>query len=210
MQNYTCAPDAIESVNEAILLSPVGKHWLVKNDPIVDSVKRILDWRMKNQFAWNHHLRTELWDLLCGKFPSTMTPRGTIRASVDEAIEHLSRIDPLWVLLETKCQHCEKSMGTVKHALESPLFLSTVNADSSDLQELLPELVSRYIKTLIGPQTRLKCDSCGGRGVKPPMSSNIKIYWPKVLFLWLNILLHDKQNVKCGLMETINIREALK
>ena len=204
-QNFTCAVDAIEGMIEAILLSPAGKHWLEKNDQLVRSVNKILNWRMENQFGWNHSLRTELWDLLCNMFPSQFTPRGTIQATVDEAIEHLSKVDPLWILYQMECKHCHTSMGTVKHSFERPVFLSTLNVDSTDLEELLPELVCRYLKSIIGPLRLLKCDSCGGIGVKEPSQSKIDIYWPKILFLWLNILMHDKQNVKCGIKECLLI-----
>ena len=78
------------------------------------------------------------------------------------------------------------------------------------MNELLPLLVARYLKATIGPQSAIKCYYCGHSGVNIPNANNIKIGWPPVLFLWLNVLMNDKQNVKCGVNEVLELESGSK
>ena len=62
--NYTCAPDTIYSVIEAVVLSDGGEIWQDKRDQLLVSALDMVKWRLDNNFSSCHELRKVFWETL--------------------------------------------------------------------------------------------------------------------------------------------------
>ena len=101
--NYTCAPDTVYSIVEAVMLSPAGDAWRKSTDPLLKSAENLVSWRLENDFLWTHKAREEFWDKLCETFPAEMMPKGTVTAAVDSAVDYLSRTVPVKIVVKGSC-----------------------------------------------------------------------------------------------------------
>ena len=153
--NFTCAPDTVYSIIESVLLYNGMNIWgeeADRNDEIVNLASKMLNHRLANNFECSSELRTPFWDKLCDKFPHSFCPKGTVRATVDDVMNHLSVKDPVEVVFSAKCLQCNCNLGWINYQFEAFITITTSNlkTTSDDLLELLPGVISRHAKLLIG------------------------------------------------------------
>ena len=153
--NYTCAPDTVYSIVEAILLSKAG-HCLDTEDEVLASANDILLFRLNNNFQCSNDHRSIFWDKLCEKFPSSFCPRGTIRATVDDTMDYLSMKNPVEVVFRAECDSCKNDLGWLKYKYEGAVTITASNIQraSNNIVDLLPAVIFRHARQMIG-----KCPS---------------------------------------------------
>ena len=167
--NYTCAPDTLYSLIEAMIVSPEGGVWRDHPDPILKAAEDLVNWRVKNNFSWTHEAREEFWEKLCEAFPAEMMPKGTVNAAVDTAVDYLSRTVPIKVVVQGSCLNCHIDLGWYKYQFENAVEINTTNLKvvPSSLSDLFLAIISRQMNKLLGPGgRRVQCTSCGSWGAK--------------------------------------------
>ena len=73
------------SILEAVLMSEAGKCWKDDGVKLTAIARKVLKYRIDNQFAWSHELREDFWDELCNLFPSDMLPKGRGDAYIESS-----------------------------------------------------------------------------------------------------------------------------
>ena len=182
--NFTCAPDTIYSLVEAVLLAEGGLAWHDCKDPIIVQATKLLKWRLQNNFSWNHRAREPFWEALCQHFPAEFLPKGTINAALDKAVDHIASKSQIEVIFNAKCLRCEQDLGWFKYRYEQPLLVSTVNLESvpGTLAELCLVLISRQAQHLLGSGgKRVQCFKCLNWGAKTQTISNLNLMLPTVI-----------------------------
>ena len=88
VDNFTCAVDSLYAIGEAVLLSYNEKevNAKVETSPLLIEISKVLKWRLKNDFSWNHSLRNPLWNMIASSQSYAFKPIGKITASVEPAI----------------------------------------------------------------------------------------------------------------------------
>ena len=179
--NYTCAIDTVYSLVESVMLLPEGRVWRDNEDLLLQAAEKIVDWRLDNDFAWTHDAREEFWERLCETFPAEMMPKGTVSAALDSAVDHLSRIVPVRVVVKGSCLNCQEDMGWYNHSFENALEVNTTNLKfvPSSLAELFVSMIQRQMKKLLGPGgKRVQCHACGSWGCEVSELSTDNIALP--------------------------------
>ena len=205
--NYTCAPDTIYSVVEAVILanSKGGQIWHDESDLLLLPALDIVKWRILNNFSWEHELRNQFWNGLCELFPNEMLPRGTVNAALDSAVEYLSTKVPLEVVFSLQCFKCEQHLGWFHYQYETPLFIDTANLKKKvpeALSDLCLIMISKQIKQLISRGgRRVSCALCGSMGGKLDNISTANLRLPPVLILGFGIKQRGGQTVECKVEE---------
>ena len=187
-------------------MSKSGTIWKDSLDPLLETALDIIKWRISNGFSWNHELREEFWSKLCQLFPTDFLPKGTVSASVDSAVDYLSRVSAVKVVARAECTRCHEDMGWFKYQLENALEISTTNLKSvpDNLTDLVLAMIERQMRKLLGPGgKRVKCSFCEylGATVSEISLSNLAI--PSVLILRFLVKAHGSQTVKCKLEEKV-------
>ena len=191
---FTCAIDSIEVLLETLLLSSMGGKLIERNCPIIKAVTDILTWRCENQFQWSHPLREQYWDLLCTSFPDSFTPKGTIRATVEETLNYINEADKLTVQSEASCRECKTIIGIYKYSLDQVVFLCQSKKLKSMEEYTLTEILESSIFSTMADALRLKvkCTLCpGSRGCGVLSEDNMAaatVNLPNVLLLNLSLI----------------------
>ena len=195
------------SIIEAVLLSTSGQLWRKSPDPLLKAASEIVDWRLKHEFSWTHEVREEFWSILCDLFPGDMTPKGTINAALDSAVDYLSRITPVKVVFKAECLECQEDMGWYKYEFENVLEINTTNLKSvpNSLSDLVLAMIQRQMRKLLGPGgKRAQCQRCSSWGASVSEITTSNLAMPPVLFLGFQVKLRGLQTVKCKLEEILD------
>ena len=206
--NYTCAPDTLYSIIEAVLLTPGGEAWQLSEDLILGPAMMIIQWRLRNKFSWNRDLRVEFWNSLCLLFPGDMLPKGTVTAAIDSSVDYLSTKCPVQVVFSGDCHQCASNMGWFKYTYEGPLIITTSNMKVAPLSlaDVCLTMVSKRVKQLIGPGAqRVQCQQCGAWGGAAPKISISNLSMPSVLVLGFLVKARGSQDVKCSVEEAMTL-----
>ena len=112
VDNFTCAVDSLYAIGEAVLLSYNEKevNAKVETSPLLIEISKVLKWRLKNDFSWNHSLRNPLWNMIASSHPYAFEPLGKITASGEPAIIDLANLWPTTVVADIVCSNsgCKK------------------------------------------------------------------------------------------------------
>ena len=79
-------------------MSEAGKCWKDDGVKLTAIARKVLKYRIDNQFAWSHELREDFWDELCNLFPSDMLPKGRGDAHMESSLDYIARIDSVKVI----------------------------------------------------------------------------------------------------------------
>ena len=186
--NYTCAIDSFLSLCEALLLCG-NKQTICHSlnfSPILQEVRRVLIWRLQNDYQWNHELRNHLWQLLANSFPAAICPIGKITAAVEPAVMDLEKLWFVEAIVETECSDCGKELGRFKIICEEIVLTSPKNGELKNknytLSELFLNRLSKHVNYVLRHKVRCPADKCLGiAGHTGVQQNNLKI--PPFLFL---------------------------
>ena len=181
--NYTCAIDSVLAVCEAILLTHECKNPEEIEDSVLREAMKILDWRLRNKYQWNHPLRNSFWNILSIKFPQAIQPLGRVDALAEFPMFHLNRIWPLVVKFELFCseRNCSASLGEFTYKFEDPIlvshpFNSELALSDYDLSELCLNRINKQVSK--NARYKVRCSQASCPGVAKPeviLPSNLKI-----------------------------------
>ena len=209
-QYYTCAPDTIYSVIEAIFLSPAVKSIYESSQSILEEAKKMFEWRCSNEYSWNHELRENFWNILCTRFPSDMLPKGTINAAVDSPIECLASVCPLEVVVFGTCCACGSDTGAFHYQFEGPLLVITSNMTEvpSELGNLCIEMIKKQLKKLFTSQARrVQCQNCKSFDIQLAEITKENLSLPPILIFQFLVQPSGSQNANCTVEEEMSISD---
>ena len=193
------------SIIEAVLLSQSGFAWSNSGDSLVKAAGDIVQWRLDNEFSWNHEIREQFWSKLCQMFPAEMLPKGTVTAALDAAVDYLARIAPIQVVVSAECFECQNDMGWFVYQCESSLEINTTNLKivPKCLADLYLAMISRQMRKLLGPGgKRVQCISCGNWGAAVPDITISNLSLPPVVTLGFLVKQNGSQTVSCTMEDT--------
>ena len=167
----------------------------IEKDPLLKEAKVILDWRLQNNYNWNHPLRNKFWSLLSSNFPRAFQPLGKIDAVAEVPMFQLSKLWLLNVPVQLTCSEasCSQFLGTFTYScdIESCILSHPWNSDLSNSDYTLIELFLSKVNTDISRSSRLrvKCFplDCQGVAVLQQISP-CDIHIPHFLFFCFVLL----------------------
>ena len=195
---YSCVVDTVIAVNEAILLNQGGTQFYENRNSkareVIDVVKKVLAWRLRNEYQFTARERNKVWEILLKQFPKAFKPKGTNKASIKPVMDALVQGQPIEVIFTANCLDpaCKEVIGTYKYKFnEAPPCAKSVGhirGRIPSLNEKLTEIIHKSLKQNLKQITmrdakKIRCLKCKtfGATISPIESSDLKI--PNVLIL---------------------------
>ena len=190
---YSCVVDSVIAVNQAILLNQGGTQFYESTNSsaraVIEVVKKVLAYRLRNEFDFTERERNKVWKVLLQHFPEAFKPKGTNKASIKPVMDALAQGQPVEVIFTATCWKpaCKKLIGTYRYKfMEAPCAksLNPIRGRIANLDEKLTEIIEKSLKQISLPNAKkIRCIECKtfGARVSPITSSFLKI--PNVLIL---------------------------
>ena len=192
---------------DSIFLADNGlnfKQQAKKNETVSEGYK-VLVWRLRNNFSWDHYIRNDFWLSLGKRFPSSILPFGRVDAGCDLPMNDLASIDPVKVLFQAQCRSCKEVSGLFTYAYEEAVWI--MNSSKSECLDLPGQIIASIKRQVKRQSVKLiKCtkEGCQDRCIPTEITlSNIAI--PNFLFLFFPDNLNE-MNDACTLDETISFQ----
>ena len=186
--NYSCAVDSFLTLCEAILLcgNVQSISHTISFSPLLQEARKVLIWRLENNYEWNQNLRNPLWQLLATSFPQAFCPIGKVTAAVEPAVLELEKLWYIEVIVDAECSACSELQGTFRLVCEELILSSPKNGEMKNSSYTLPELlmnrISKHVNYVLRHKVRCFNSSCGGLPVHTGIrQENLK--FPPFLFL---------------------------